>query len=81
VNAVRAQALAGLGELHACERAIALAERVQQLEGPLQNGGWLRFDSSRLAEERGACHLELGQPDLAQAALTTALAEGLSGTP
>ena len=78
VDAVRAQALAGLGELRACERAIAQAERVQQLEGPLHNGGWLRFDSSRLAEERGACHLELRQPALAEAALTTALAQGLS---
>jgi transcriptional regulator with XRE-family HTH domain len=78
VNAVRARALAGLGEPRACERAFALAERVQQLEEPLHNGGWLRFDSSRLAEERGACRLELGQPDLAEAALTTALAQGLS---
>lgn len=78
MNAVRAQALAGLVELRACERAIALAERVHQLEGPFHNGGWLRFDSSRLAEERGACHLELRQPDLAEPALTTALAQGLS---
>jgi transcriptional regulator with XRE-family HTH domain len=78
VNAVRARALAGLGEMRAFERAIAMAERVQQLEGPLHNGGWLRFDSSRLAEERGACHLELRQTDLAEAALTTALTQGLS---
>jgi hypothetical protein len=78
VSAVRAQALAGLGEVRACEGAIALAEQVQQLEGPLHNGGWLRFDGSRLAEERGACHVELRQPDLAEAALTTALTQGLS---
>jgi hypothetical protein len=78
VDAVRAQALAGLGEVRACEGAIAQAERVQQFQGPIHNGGWLRFDSSRLAEERGACHLELRQPDLAEAALTTALAQGLS---
>ncbi len=78
VNAVSAQALAGLGEVTACQRATTRAEQVEGLSGLVHNGGWLRFDSSRLAEERGACHVELRQPDLAEAALTAALNQGLS---
>lgn len=42
------------------------------------NGGWLRFDGSRLAEERGACLVELGKPTEAEKALTVALRQGLS---
>lgn len=38
----------------------------------------MRFDPSRLAEERGTCHLRLRQPDLAEQALTTALGQQLS---
>jgi hypothetical protein len=48
------------------------------LTGPVHNGGWLRFDGSRLAEERGTCFVELGLPDLAEPALTSALDEDLS---
>jgi hypothetical protein len=36
-------------------------------------GGWLRFDGSRLAEERGTCYAALGRTDLAAEALTDAL--------
>jgi hypothetical protein len=43
-----------------------------------RNGGWLRFDGERLAEERGTCYLELGRPDLAEVALTEALSHKLS---
>ncbi|MEV6142646.1 tetratricopeptide repeat protein [Streptomyces sp. NPDC051992] len=46
--------------------------------GHSRNGGWLRFDGSRLPEERGACYLQLGRPDLAEDALTAALAQPLS---
>lgn len=44
----------------------------------MHNGGWLRFDGSRLAEERGTCYLTLGRPDLAETALTSALHEDLT---
>lgn len=78
VNAVRAQALAGLGELNACQQALALAEQVHQLNGQVHNSGWLRFDNSRLAEARGGCYVELRRTDLAEAALADALSRGLS---
>lgn len=39
--------------------------------------GWLRFDGSRLADERGTCYVTLGRPDLAEAALTDALRQKL----
>lgn len=55
-----------------------MAEQVHQLTGPVHNGGWLRFDDTRLAEERGACYVELRRPDFAEAALTDALSQGLS---
>ncbi|WP_030235989.1 helix-turn-helix domain-containing protein [Streptomyces sp. NRRL S-350] len=73
VAAVQAQAFAGLGLLQACDRALAEAEQVRGLTGPVQNGGWLRFDGSRLAEERGTCYLVLGRPDLAEKSLLNAL--------
>ena len=44
----------------------------------MHTGGWLRFDGSRLAEERGACYVELKRPDLAEVALTQALNQDLS---
>ncbi|MFJ7212734.1 transcriptional regulator [Amycolatopsis sp. NPDC098790] len=78
VAAVQAQAHAGLGDLAACERALAKAEDVANLDGPVHTGGWLRFEGSRLAEERGACYVELGRPDLAEATLTNALYRDLS---
>jgi hypothetical protein len=50
---------------------------VQALSGEVSNGGWLRFDGSRLAEERGACYVQLRRPDLAEAFLGDALRQGL----
>lgn len=38
----------------------------------------MRFDGSRLAEERGACYVELGRPDLAEPVLRDALSQDLS---
>ncbi|MFJ2894858.1 tetratricopeptide repeat protein [Streptomyces sp. NPDC087218] len=68
-----------MGDLDACNRALDEAEKVHALDGAhSHNGGWLRFDGSRLAEERGACYLQLGRPDLAEEALTAALAQPLS---
>jgi hypothetical protein len=78
VAAVQAQTHAGLGDLTACEHALARAEEVTDLNGPVHNGGWLRFEGSRLAEERGACYVELGRPDLAEATLTSALYQEIS---
>ncbi|MFH8515080.1 transcriptional regulator [Streptomyces gelaticus] len=79
VASVQAQAYAAVGDLDACNRALDEAEKVHTLGGGhSHNGGWLRFDGSRLAEERGACYLQLGRPDLAEDALTAALAQPLS---
>ncbi|MGA4540142.1 helix-turn-helix transcriptional regulator [Uniformispora flossi] len=73
VAAVQAQAYAGLGDLSGCERALERAEQVANLGAESANGGWLRFDGSRLAEERGARYVELGRLDLAEATLEQAL--------
>lgn len=73
IAAVHAQALARLGERDACERALDVASGILELSGPVNPGGWLRFDGTRLDEERGACHLILGHADAAEAALTTAM--------
>lgn len=78
VHVVRAQSLAGLGKLDECRRALDGAEEVNLLSGRVHTGGWLRFDGSRLAEERGACYVELRRPDLAEVALTKALSQDLS---
>ncbi|MDH6579809.1 transcriptional regulator [Kitasatospora sp. MAP5-34] len=78
VAAVQAEAYAGMGDLDACNRALDLADQVHLLDGEIHNGGWLRFDGTRLAEERGTCYLELGRPDLAEQSLTAALAQDLS---
>jgi transcriptional regulator with XRE-family HTH domain len=78
VAAVQAETYAGLGNLTACQRALDDAEHVRSLTGDMHNGGWLRFDGSRLAEERGTCYVTLGRPDLAEAALIDALKQDLS---
>jgi tetratricopeptide (TPR) repeat protein len=78
VAAVQAEAYAGLGDYQACNRALDLAEQVRGLPGEGKLSGWLRFDGSRLAEERGTCYIALGKPDLAETALTEALAQGVS---
>ncbi|WP_054055534.1 helix-turn-helix domain-containing protein [Alloactinosynnema sp. L-07] len=78
IAAVQAETFAGLGDLDACQRALDTAAEVQHLRGSVHNGGWLRFDGSRLAEERGTCYVNLGRYDLAEAALTDALAGDLT---
>ncbi|GGS59478.1 helix-turn-helix domain-containing protein [Actinokineospora fastidiosa] len=78
IAAVQAESFAGLGDLDACQRALDMAAEVQHLQGPVHNGGWLRFDGSRLAEERGTCYVNLGRYDLAEAALTDALESDLT---
>jgi tetratricopeptide (TPR) repeat protein len=71
VAAVQAQAYAALNDHTACERALDEAELPDATTVP---GGWLRFDAERLPEERGACYVQLGRSDLAERALTQALA-------
>lgn len=83
VASVQAEVHAGLGDLDACERALERAEEVRDLPADSTNGGWLRFDGSRLAEERGARYVQLGRLDLAESTLRealqqTALASGQS---
>ncbi|MDI3405767.1 helix-turn-helix transcriptional regulator [Streptomyces cavernicola] len=76
VASVMAEAYAGLGDLASCERALDQAEQVHHLTDPGHNGGWLRFDGSRLAEERGARYVQLGRLDLAETALVSVLEHG-----
>lgn len=78
VAAVQAQALAGLGDLAATQRALDLAEHVTTLPRPVPQSGWLRFDDSRLPEERGAAYVELRRPDLAEPVLIDALTQHVS---
>jgi tetratricopeptide (TPR) repeat protein len=78
VAAVQAETYAGLGDLASCEHALEEAERVRDLTWPAHNGGWLRFDGARLAEERGTCYVTLGRVDAAEQALTQALRQTLS---
>ncbi len=65
VAAVEAEAYAAVGDFDACTRSLDEAEKVHVLDGSSHNGGWLRFNGARLPEERGACYLRLGRPDLA----------------
>jgi transcriptional regulator with XRE-family HTH domain len=73
-SAVLGQALAGTGDHAGCERALETAENVRDLTHP-HNGGWLRFDAGRLAEDRAACYLQQHRPDLAEPVLTALLRE------
>ncbi|OJG06922.1 hypothetical protein BG618_01881 [Pseudonocardia autotrophica] len=73
VAVVQAETFAGLGDFDSCQHALDTAAEVQRLRGQVHNGGWLRFDGSRLAEERGTCYVTLGRHDLAEAALVDAL--------
>jgi transcriptional regulator with XRE-family HTH domain len=77
VAAVSAEAQAGVGNLYACQQALDIADGVRNTKDGM-NETWLRFDGTRLPEERGACYVKLKQPDLAIAALQDAL-KNLSG--
>jgi transcriptional regulator with XRE-family HTH domain len=78
IAAVQAQSHAGRGDLDSSERALDTAGNVLDLTGPVHPGGWLRFDGSHLAEERGTCYLAVGRADLAETALTEALGQSVS---
>ncbi|GAB1640216.1 hypothetical protein [Krasilnikovia sp. MM14-A1259] len=73
VDAVAAQAFAGMKDAAACENAIESAAAVQGMTGKIHNGGWLRFDGSRVHEERGSCYAQLDRLDEAESALMSAL--------
>ncbi|MBK3556758.1 helix-turn-helix domain-containing protein [Streptomyces sp. MBT56] len=75
VASVQAEAYAGLDDLIACERALDRAEAVRGLSTNGVNSGWLRFDGTRLAEERGARYVQLGRLDLAENTLRNALGQ------
>ncbi|GAA0368125.1 transcriptional regulator [Streptomyces blastmyceticus] len=77
VASVQAEAHAGLGDLAACEHALARAEKVQDLTTGSTNGGWLRFDGDRLADERGARYVQLGHLDPAEETLKRALGQAV----
>lgn len=72
ISAVAAEAYAGYGNAAACQKALEYAERVQDIQNG-GNGGWLRFDGTRLPEQRGACFVHLQQSDLAVSVLKEAL--------
>ncbi|MEV6428811.1 transcriptional regulator [Nocardia sp. NPDC051463] len=74
VDAVHAQALAGLGEGDGWERAADSAQGVLSMSH-LNSNGWLRFDGSRLAEDRATCLVQLGQAWQAEQVLTGVLDE------
>ncbi|WP_189168850.1 transcriptional regulator [Pilimelia anulata] len=74
VAAVAARARAALGDADGCARALAAAAGAP----PAPPLGWLRFDGGRLAEERGACAVLLGQPGRAIATLDAVLDRPLS---
>ncbi|GAA4896891.1 helix-turn-helix protein [Stackebrandtia albiflava] len=71
--AVRAEALAGMGEKDACLRELDRAEEVDR-RNVTGNGGWLRFDGARIPEQRGACLMALGDHAGASDALEAAAA-------
>ncbi len=70
--AVEAEAQSGARNLSACQAALDRATEVDILKGGA-NGAWLRFDGSRLPEQRGACFVRLKKPKLALPALEEAL--------
>jgi len=75
IAAVQADAFAGLGNAVDCARSLDSAETVA---AGTPYRGWIRFDGSRLAEERGTCLLALGLVDRAETALTEAAASSLT---
>ncbi|MDA3645667.1 hypothetical protein LZ318_28430 [Saccharopolyspora indica] len=54
------------------------AEQVANVDNKAPATGWLRFEGSRLEEERGACFVTLHRPELAEPALTKALGQATS---
>jgi hypothetical protein len=78
VSTVKAHTYAGMGDITSCQRSLDHAEEVHHLTTPPETTGWLRFNGSRLAEERGTCFVELHRHDIAETSLTNALQRGPS---
>ncbi len=74
IASVQAQAAAALGDLDSCSRFLDTAETARDLGTEATPGGWLRFDATRITEDRGTCLLTVGRADLAEEPLTQALA-------
>jgi tetratricopeptide (TPR) repeat protein len=79
VASVQAKAYAGLGRASDCLTALDAAEQVRDPGTGATNGGWLRFDDTRLGEERGACLVTLKRPTAAEPVLLDALGRLPSG--
>ncbi|WP_282785747.1 hypothetical protein [Nocardia sp. CC201C] len=77
VASVRAQALAGLGDIHGCERAFDRARDVSAL-AEASPVGWLRFTGDRIDEENAGCYIKLGCPEKAEQLLVPLLNGPLS---
>jgi hypothetical protein len=78
-SAVEADTQAGLQNLTGCRQALDFAEEVQHINIKNgANGTWLRFNAERLPEQRGACFVKLGQPELATPVLLSALQQQAS---
>ncbi|WEV25634.1 helix-turn-helix transcriptional regulator [Streptomyces sp. 71268] len=78
VAAVQAEAYAATGDVDSCQRALDRAVEVHALRGDSRNRGWLRFDGSRLAEQRATCYVRLRRFDLAEPVLGEVLQKKLS---
>ncbi len=75
VAAVQAEVSASVGDAQRCERDLDAAADVVNLAPTRDNRGWLRFEGSRLPEQRGTCMVALGRLDDAESALTDALSQ------
>jgi tetratricopeptide (TPR) repeat protein len=75
VEAVSADAQSGIGNVTLCRKSLDLAQEVTTLPNTSSNGGWLRFDGTRLSEQRGVCYTNLGESRLAELALQEALSQ------
>ncbi|MFQ6327150.1 transcriptional regulator [Nocardia sp. CWNU-33] len=76
VDAVHAQALAGLGDATGWKRASDSARGALDVASTVTS--WLRFDGSRLDEERGSSYIQLTQPQRAEQLLAPMLDRPLS---
>ncbi|WP_280274878.1 hypothetical protein [Nocardia wallacei] len=65
VESVRGQVLAGLGDTAGCERAFDAARGVLDL-ADTPSIGWLRFNGTRIDEERASCLVQLARPEQAE---------------
>src|SRR5439155_6736382 len=71
---------ARVGDLPACERALAAADRVWRRRDPEHDPGWLYwFDEAEAAAMTGRCYAALGRPRRAEPLLRAGLTAGARG--